>query len=508
MNYTPVTGVWEVTMGCNMRCKHCGSGCAQPLPDELNTAEALDLCDQIADLGLRWITLSGGEPFIRKDWPQLVKRLRDRGVVPNIISNGWLCREKVLQQAKEAGVGTIAISLDGLEENHDFMRKKGSYSRVVRALGMMRDLGITSGVITTISRRNLPELDGLKETLIGLGVRYWQIQIGLPMGNFAHNPEMIIAPKEVDAVIDFAYQHVEDDRISIYPADCVGYYSQRELVVRQKAHRTTTPPAWQGCNAGKRSLGILHNGDILGCTSIRDRRFIEGNVRERRLREIWESKNAFLWNRALRKNDLKGHCKTCQYGDLCLGGCPNTRLTMNGALHSENQYCSYNVALRQAEERLCGEQDVAELIAMARNFAAKSELQLASLTLDRALALEPDNADLLRLSGYVNFTLGNLEECRDANERILAHVPDDAYANKGMGLAMHRLGQTDRGIEYLRKAVDCAGVHDLDPYYDLAVVYLEAGRRDEARTVLETAKQLSPRFVGENLALYQAVTAG
>ena len=55
MTYTksrPITAVWEVTMGCNMRCGHCGSSCEGSLPGELTTDEALDLCDQVAELGL------------------------------------------------------------------------------------------------------------------------------------------------------------------------------------------------------------------------------------------------------------------------------------------------------------------------------------------------------------------------------------------------------------------------------------------------------------------------
>ena len=68
------TAVWEITMGCNMRCKHCGSSCAEALPDELNTSEALEVCDQLKDLGLKVITLSGGEPTTRSDWHIIAKR--------------------------------------------------------------------------------------------------------------------------------------------------------------------------------------------------------------------------------------------------------------------------------------------------------------------------------------------------------------------------------------------------------------------------------------------------
>lgn len=70
-----------------MRCGHCGSSCEGALLGELNTEEAPALCDQIADLGLRWITLSGREPLTRKDIDLIVKRLSEDGVIVNIITN-------------------------------------------------------------------------------------------------------------------------------------------------------------------------------------------------------------------------------------------------------------------------------------------------------------------------------------------------------------------------------------------------------------------------------------
>ncbi|WPD23701.1 MAG: radical SAM protein [Candidatus Electrothrix scaldis] len=490
MDFTPVTGVWEITMGCNMRCKHCGSSCTSPLEDELTTEEALALCDDIADLGLKWITLSGGEPLTRRDWPQLVERLRCKGVIPNIITNGWMCDEKAVLRAKEAGVGTFAISLDGLPDTHDYMRKQGSFERTARAFQLMAENDISSGAITTVSTKNMPELPALKEKLLELGVRYWQLQIGLPMGNFEQTPQMIMSPEDVDQVIDFIYSAADDDRITIYPADCIGYYSHKELASRQKAHKAASPPVWRGCNAGKRSFGILHNGEILGCTSIRNREFIEGSIRERPLREIWEDEKSFLWSRTLKKEELEGQCKTCQYGDLCLGGCPNTRLTMTGRIHSENAFCSYNVALKKTQRIIGPIDSVAELLQTARNLVMKGEFQLAALSLERALEIEPENIDVLQLYGYVSFSLNNLKECRDANQQVLKIDTDNVYANKGMGLALHRLGDSDVGIRYLQKAVALAPEGDRDPYNDLAAVYMETGQQDKAEALLKEANLL------------------
>ena len=158
MTHAPVTAVWEVTMGCNMQCQHCGSSCAAPLPDELDTDEALRLCDEIGALGLKWVTLSGGEPFLRRDWHRLARRLRDHGVIPNVISNGWLIDGELLGLARDAGVGSLAISLDGIEQTHDSIRKRGSYRRVVRALRSMAEQGIAGGAITTIHAANIGQL--------------------------------------------------------------------------------------------------------------------------------------------------------------------------------------------------------------------------------------------------------------------------------------------------------------------------------------------------------------
>ena len=113
-------------MGCKMRCGHCGSSCAEPLEDELTSEKALGLCEQLADLGLKWVILSGGEPTTRKDLPEQVRRLTQLGVSVNIITDGWLLKPELVQQLKESGVATVAISMDGTNEFHDKVRWSGA----------------------------------------------------------------------------------------------------------------------------------------------------------------------------------------------------------------------------------------------------------------------------------------------------------------------------------------------------------------------------------------------
>lgn len=99
--YRPETFVWEVTMGCNLRCSHCGLACGGPLAGELTTSEALKLCDDAAGLGVSWMTLSGGEPLLRDDWPLIAGRLTGNGVAVCIVTNGTLLNEKAAALMRE-----------------------------------------------------------------------------------------------------------------------------------------------------------------------------------------------------------------------------------------------------------------------------------------------------------------------------------------------------------------------------------------------------------------------
>jgi len=122
------------------------------------------------------------EPTTRKDWHLIAKRLNENGIIPNMITNGWLMNEEIADKAVEAGINTVAISVDGLEETHDLFGKKGSFQRIMRAFDILRTRNIFYSAITTINNINIKELPRLRDILIEKGVRGWQLQLGLPMG--------------------------------------------------------------------------------------------------------------------------------------------------------------------------------------------------------------------------------------------------------------------------------------------------------------------------------------
>ena len=133
--YVPVQGVWEITLACNMRCRHCGSHAGVPRPDELTTAEALRVLGELAAAGCRRLVLSGGEPTVRRDWPRLVEEGTRLGIQMKMISNGWSFDAETARVARAAGLRAVGFSLDGLEKTHEYVRRiPGSFRRVLDAV--------------------------------------------------------------------------------------------------------------------------------------------------------------------------------------------------------------------------------------------------------------------------------------------------------------------------------------------------------------------------------------
>jgi len=463
-----------------MRCGHCGSSCEEPLPDELDTQEALSLVDQIADLGLKWITLSGGEPLTRSDLPLLIERFVSRSVAVNMITNGWFIDSDMAKTLKTCGVSTVAISIDGTKKIHDSIRRPGSFQRIREAVAHLKRAEVTVGAVTTISQKNIAILPELRRTLVNMGVDLWQVQLGQPMGNFKERPAWVLRPEQVPTIIDFCSETALEGQIKIFPADCIGYYTEQEQMIRQASGLGGSASIWNGCNAGMRNFGILHNGDILGCTSIRDKSFVEGNVRAESLSHIWSKPGGFAWCRDSSKAQLVGDCGICVYRNRCLGGCSNTRLTMNGDIHSENQYCAYNVSLKRLREQLLEETDVEWLLAQAQDSLVDHAFQTAAFFADRVLALHLDEKKALAIKGFAEFMCGNYGLCEEANRSALALDPEDAYAMRGLGLALHKQGDSPEGLEFLEQAAKMTNYADTDIMEDLEFARREMGQESGA----------------------------
>jgi MoaA/NifB/PqqE/SkfB family radical SAM enzyme len=282
----PGTVVWEITLACNMRCIHCGSS-AGPLrkrPDELSTKEAIGLIRQLKEIGSERIVLSGGEPFLRKDWEVLAKEVAAVDMVPSFISNGFLLDEKKAERIKglhrpDAHVG---VSIDGDEKTHDYIRQtKGSFKKATRALEILKEKGIFASAVTQVNMLNFKLLPKIRDHIFKRGIYVWQIQLATPWGRLAENPKLLLTPQKYVKLVQFIVEQRKILGEMVVGADDIGYYTELEQQIRPKGE-------WRGCHAGLRTLGLTSNGNVTGCLSLQEPQFIEGNIRNRRLKDIWK----------------------------------------------------------------------------------------------------------------------------------------------------------------------------------------------------------------------------
>ena len=326
----PIDAVWEITLACDLACRHCGSRAGKARADELDTGEALDLVDQLAELGVMEVILIGGEAYLRNDWLDVIARIRGRGMTPLMATGGRSFTAAMARDAKAAGLESASVSIDGLEATHDRLRgSAGAHRAGLEALGHLRAADVGVSVNTQINRLSMPDLPAVLERLIAEGAHSWQLQLTVAMGRAADEPDVLLQPfdlLELFPLIGHLKDRCDEAGVVLWPGNNVGYFGP----IEQKL-RGGMPRGHMGaCGAGISGIGIEADGTIKGCPSLATDTWGGGNVREHRLVELWERASRLRHNRARGVESLWGYCESCYYADVCLGGCTWTSEALLG----------------------------------------------------------------------------------------------------------------------------------------------------------------------------------
>jgi radical SAM protein with 4Fe4S-binding SPASM domain len=326
----PIYAVWEITLACDLACRHCGSRAGRARPEELDTREALDLVDQLAELGVHEVVLIGGEAYLREDWLDVIRRIRARGMQPLLVTGGrGLDRERVIA-AREAGIASVSVSLDGNEATHDRLRAlNGSHRAALAAMMHLRDAGVRFSANTQINRLSFRELPEVLETIIERGAHSWQIQLTVAMGRAADEPDVLLQPSdllEIFPMLGELADRCREARVLLWPGNNVGYFGP----IESKLRGTMARGHMASCGAGRSGLGIESDGTIKGCPSLATEGWAAGNVRDAKLVDLWERSLPMRYTRDRTVDDLWGFCRTCYYAEECLGGCTWTSESLLG----------------------------------------------------------------------------------------------------------------------------------------------------------------------------------
>jgi radical SAM protein with 4Fe4S-binding SPASM domain len=336
--------VWELTLQCNLGCVHCGSRAADARADELSTAEALDLVQQLSDAGIREITLIGGEAYLRPDWLRIVSAIRAAGMSCTLTTGAYGISQAAAHRMRDAGLQQVSVSIDGCRETHDLLRgRSGSWDACFRSLSYLRQAGLPITANTQINRLSAAELPQIYADLRDAGCRAWQLALTVPMGRAADRPDLLLQPPDLLDLFPLLNELAllaRRDGVLFFPGNNIGYYGPYERRLRSAQGAGAI---WEGCQAGISTLGIEADGKIKGCPSLPTAAYTGGNIRERRLSEILAEAPELNFNHA---SELWGFCATCEYGELCRGGCSWTAHVFFGR-RGNNPYCHHRALVHE-----------------------------------------------------------------------------------------------------------------------------------------------------------------
>lgn len=342
--------VWNSTRTCNLRCVHCYMDSeAKQYADEMSTAEAKQMIDDLAEFKVPVLLFSGGEPLIRPDIFELAEYAGSKGIRPTFSTNGTLITREMAQHIKDIGVGYVGISLDGLREVNDkFRGKAGAFQAAMAGIQNCVAVGQRVGLRFTINSHNLAELDNIfdfiEEEKINRVCFYHLVYSG--RGNQMVDED--VSPEEsrqametiIRRSIDFEKRGMKKEILTV-DNHCDGVYLYLRTL-KEDPQKAQSIKELISMNGGNRS-GIAF-AEIDPAGYVHPDQFTQhitfGNVRERKFGDIWtDTSHPIMAGMKNRKPLLKGRCSKCRYLDVCNGNFRTRAEAVTGDLWESDPAC-------------------------------------------------------------------------------------------------------------------------------------------------------------------------
>ncbi|MBI4815983.1 MAG: radical SAM protein [Deltaproteobacteria bacterium] len=320
----PLAAHIGLTTACNFACRHCYSRSGPKSPNELTRAEIEGILDELAAMGCQQLVFGGGEPFLRKDLPQLVARAGALGLDSYVHTNATLITKNMLTALSAWPPTGLTISLDGSRPDvNDRVRGDGTFSSTIEAMRMVRSEYTPGFAISmTVTSANHFDTVEMVELAKREGASLLLLRPPFPAGNLLDSRALMVdlptfwaavgVAKRRGAEIGLAVNSPEEGG-AVLPTDFDGF----------------------GCIAGHVVLGITPTGDVTPCLNLPDS-YVGGNIRSSSVLEIWHSGSSFTELRAVQPNE---DCASCEHYEVCRGGCRIRAIDAGNGVSGRDTWC-------------------------------------------------------------------------------------------------------------------------------------------------------------------------
>ncbi|MFW5847202.1 MAG: radical SAM protein [Nanoarchaeota archaeon] len=310
--------LWDITHKCSLSCKHCRAN--NPfIYEEKNLKFAKKVIDELAEINLKTLAISGGDPLLRKDLPKIVDYATKKGIRVRIQTNGQMVNEKILDKLKKAGCDEFGIGLDSCnEEYHDWLRnKKGVFKKTIRAIKLIKRKGFRVHIEFTLNPKNKNEIKKVIKLCNKLDVDTLYSRGVIPFGKGIDKSLKFSSTKYRELLRKLCSQKYSNNNLKIASEDPLWATIDKNLLkkVIKNNPGCLSGECISGCLAGINMFYINPKGKIYPCSFLD----IElGDLNKESLKNILKDRKEKIpfFNR----NSLKGKCSKCKLKYIC-GGC-------------------------------------------------------------------------------------------------------------------------------------------------------------------------------------------
>lgn len=326
---------WHITNDCDQRCKHCyifNSGNA-PGMYRWKIDDAIQLLDSYSDFCEKYqknpnIALTGGDPLLHPNFWEIIREIKNRNIPFVILGNPFHVGGKEASMLVDAGCWCYQVSIDGLKETHDAMRKPGSFDATVNWLKMAQKWDLRTSVMTTVSRLNYEQIPAIAELAVNLGVNVYAFARYCPTHG---DTDSNLSPTEYRAFLERMWCFYENN-VDKGTTFAFKDHLWKALMLEKGILVTEDDDiVYDGCHCGFTHITFLENGDAYACRRMNSK---VGHFPEDDIEKIFFGKKMQEYRNI---EQIEG-CGNCQLLRYCRG-CRAVAYGTTGDFLSKDPQC-------------------------------------------------------------------------------------------------------------------------------------------------------------------------